>query len=72
VTGLVNYIEADGPVISLRLGEQDTAPGFLTRYRTQSLGVHYLLQRNVRLITEGAWDTDRERARLVTGFTLAF
>jgi len=34
--------------------------------------VHYLLQRNVRLITEGAWDTDRERARLVTGFTLAF
>ncbi len=35
-TSLVNFIEADGPVVSLRLGEQDAAPGYLTRYRTTS------------------------------------
>jgi hypothetical protein len=72
VTALVNHIEADGPVVSLRLGEQDTAPGFLTRYRTSSLGLHYVLRRNVRLTSEGSWDADRERFRLVTGFTAAF
>lgn len=72
VTALVNHIEADGPVISLRLGEQDTAPGFLTRYRTSSLGVHYVLRRNIRLMSEGSWDADREQFRLVTGFTAGF
>ena len=71
-TSLVNFIEADGPVVSLRLGEQDAAPGYLTRYRTTSLGAHYVLRRNVRLIGEGQWDLDRDRARLVTGFTLSF
>jgi hypothetical protein len=34
--------------------------------------VHYLLRRNVRLLGEGSWDSEREQARLVTGFTLAF
>ena len=72
VTALVNHIEADGPVISLRLGEQDTAPGFLTRYRTSSLGLHYVLRRNIRLMSEGSWDADREQLRLVTGFTAGF
>lgn len=72
VTALVNHLEADSPVISLRLGEQDAAPGFLTRYRTTSLGLHYLLRRNVRLMSEASWDTDRERMRLMTGFTAGF
>lgn len=72
VTALMNHIEADRPVISLRLGEQDTAPGFLTRYRTTSLALHYVLRRNVRLMSEGMWDADRERFRLVTGFTAGF
>ena len=72
LTGLVNYIEADRPVISLRLGEQDSQPGFLSRYRNMSVGAHYLLRRNIRLLGEGAWDFERERARLVTGFTLGF
>ncbi len=72
VTALVNHLEADSPVISLRLGEQDTPTGFLTRYRTTSLGVHYLLKRNVRLMSEAGWDTDREQLRLVTGFTAGF
>lgn len=59
-------------MISLRLGEQDSAPGYLTKYRMSSFGVHYVLRRNVRLMAEGAWDFERERARLVTGFTLGF
>jgi hypothetical protein len=72
VTGLANWIDADAPVVSLRLGEQDSEPGYLTRYRTTSLGLNYLLKRNVRLLGEGGWDFDRDQARLVTGFSLAF
>ena len=71
-TGIINDIRADEPVVSLRLGEQDGTPGFLTKYRTGSLGAHYLLRRNVRLMTEGTWDIEREQARVVTGFTVAF
>jgi hypothetical protein len=72
VSGLFNFVEADAPVVSLRLGEQDSADGFLTRYRTGAVGVHYLLKRNVRLMTEAGWNVDREQARLLTGFTLGF
>ena len=72
LTGLFNYVEADDPVISLRLGEQDSAPGFLSRYRNASVGAHYLLRRNIRVLGEGAWDFEQERARLVTGFSLGF
>jgi hypothetical protein len=72
LAGLWNNIEADSPVISLRLGEQDAAPGFLRRYRTVSLGAHYMLARNVRLMMEGAWNPDREQYRLITGFTAGF
>lgn len=72
VSALGNYVGADRPVVSLRLGEQLDAPGFLQDYRTGSLGLHYLLRRNVRLLGEGMWDFEREQARLVTGFTLAF
>ncbi len=72
LTGLVNVIEADVPVISLRLGEQDDAPGYLQRYRSGAVGVHYLLRRNVRLMTEMMWDAERERARLVSGLTVGF
>jgi hypothetical protein len=70
--GLFNWIDADAPVVSLRLGEEATDPGYLMRYRTTSLGVHYVLRRNVRLVGEGLWDFERERAGLVTGFSLAF
>lgn len=72
VTGLFNWIDADAPVVSLRLGEEDTEPGFLSRYTTSSVGIHYLLRRNVRLLGEGAWDFERDQARLVTGFSVAF
>jgi hypothetical protein len=72
VTGLFNHIESDAPVVSLRLGEQDGSPGFLTRHRTGSLGLHYQLHRNVRLLGEAGWNVDREQLRIVTGFTTAF
>lgn len=72
VAGLWNWIEADAPVVSLRLGEQDEGPGYLTRYHTGGLGLHYVLRRNLRLLGEGSWDFEREQARLVTGLSLAF
>jgi hypothetical protein len=72
VSALGNYIEADRPVVSLRLGEQLDAPGYLQKYRVGSLGLHYLLRRNVRLLGEGSWNFEAEQARLITGFTLAF
>lgn len=72
VTGLLNWVDADAPVVSLRLGEEESEAGYLTRYRTTSVGLNYLLKRNVRLLGEGGWDFDRDQARLVTGFTLAF
>ena len=71
-TGLYNHIEASRPVISLRVGEQDSETGYLERYRTASLGAHYLYRRNVRLIGEAAWDFELDRARIITGFTVAF
>ncbi len=72
INGLFNFVEADAPVVSLRVGEQDSPDGFLTRYRTGAVGVHFLLKRNVRLMAEGGWNVDREQARLLTGFTVGF
>jgi hypothetical protein len=72
VTGLYNWIDADRPLLSLRIGEQDTAAGFLQRYHTVSGGVHYLINRNVRLLGEAGWDLEREKPRFTTGVTLAW
>jgi hypothetical protein len=71
-SALGNFIEADRPVVSLRLGEQLAPENFLQRYVSAGFGVHYLLRRNVRLLGEGSWDFEREQARLVTGFSTAF
>lgn len=71
-TALANYIDADGPFVSLRLGEQATPTGFVDRYFTAGLGAHYMMRRNVRLMTEAHWDAEREQARLVGGFNLAY
>ena len=71
-TALANFMDSDRPVISLRLGEQNAAPGYLDRYLTTGLTAHYLLRRNVRLMTEAHWDHEREQARFVGGFTLAY
>ncbi len=72
LTGLYNWVEADGPFVSLRLGEQASAPGYLTKHSTVSAGVHYLHRRNVRFLGEGMWDTQREQFRFITGFVAAF
>lgn len=72
VAGLWNLVDASAPVVSLRLGEQDQPPGFLRRYHTGGLGVHYLMRRNLRLMGEASWDVEREQARLVAGVTAAF
>jgi hypothetical protein len=68
VTGLVNWLDSDDAVFTIRQGE----PGPLSRYRTGAVGVSYLLRRNLRLLVETQYDADRERARLTTGFTAAF
>jgi hypothetical protein len=71
-TMLANVVDADRPIVSLRLGEQAGAPGYLQRYATGGFGAHYLLRRNVRLVGEGQWDFERDQARVVTGFSLGY
>ena len=72
VSALANYVDASAPVVSLRLGEQNTPVGFLDRYVTVGGGLHYLLRRNVRLLGETNWDFEAEQARIITGFSLGF
>ena len=72
VHALYNWIDANAPVVSLRLGEQATTLGFLERYETGTLGLHYLLRRNVRLIGEAGWDFQRDQGRIITGTMVAF
>jgi hypothetical protein len=72
VTGLYNYIDADQPLLSMRVGEQDVGTGFMQRYHSASGGVHYLLHRNVRLMGEAGWDIEREEPRFTAGVTLAW
>ena len=72
VSALANYVDASAPVVSLRLGEQNTPVGFLERYVTVGGGLHYLLRRNVRLLGETNWDFEAEQARIITGFVLGF
>jgi hypothetical protein len=72
LTGLYNWIDADRPLLSLRIGEQATPEGYLQRYHSASIGAHYLLQRNVRLLAEGGWDVERGRPRGAIGTTLAW
>ena len=72
LVGLANYVDANAPVVSLRLGEQDTPVGFMDRYVTAGAGAHYLLRRNVRLLGETNWDFEMDQARLITGFSVGF
>jgi hypothetical protein len=71
-TGLHNWIDADQPLLSLRIGEQDTPAGYLQQYHTLSAGMHYLLHRNIRLMGEFGWDLERDRPRFTVGTTMAW
>lgn len=72
VSGLWNWIDADAPVVSLRMGEQARTPAFLSRYHTGGAGLHYVLRRNARLMTEASWDFEQDQARLVSGIVVGF
>lgn len=72
VTGLYNWVDADTPVVSLRLGEQNTPPGYLDQYRTASTALHYLYRRNVRILGEASWDFERELGRFIAGIVVGF
>ena len=72
ITGLYNWVDADQPVVSLRVGEQLSGEGFVSRYSTGTVGAHYLLARNLRVMAEAGWDFEGDQARLVTGFMTAF
>jgi hypothetical protein len=67
-TGLVNWLDADGPIFTIRQGEEEP----LDRYRSVSIGASYLLRRNLRLLLEPQYDFDQEGARFTAGFTAAF
>lgn len=67
-TGLYNWIDADAPVINMRLED----PALLSRYQTLSGSLHYLLQRNVRVLTDIGYDFETESARFTLGAFLAW
>jgi hypothetical protein len=68
-TALYNHVRArDGVPFTLRLGE----PGPLLKYDYVAGGVHYLLVRNVRLMTEVGLDINEGEGRLTLGLVTAF
>jgi hypothetical protein len=71
-TALYNRVDADRPVVSLRLGEQDQGVGYLSQYNTTAAGMHFLYKRNIRFMGELGWDVEREQARFVLGSVVAF
>lgn len=72
IAGLYNWIDADAPLLSMRLGAADETSGFTRRYHSVSGGLHYLAWRNVRLMGEAGYDIERERTRLTAGVVMAF
>ncbi|MDQ8164441.1 MAG: hypothetical protein P3A28_01615 [Gemmatimonadota bacterium] len=72
ITGLYNWVQSDDPVVSLRLGEQATAPGYVSDYRTAAGALHFVYRRNVRMLGEISWDLEREVGRLITGLVVGF
>jgi hypothetical protein len=68
-TVLYNHVEAKNDVpFTVRLGE----PAPLLKYDFLSGGVHYLLARNLRFMTEAGWDMHESTGRLTLGLVTAF
>lgn len=65
---LYNRVTADQPLLDVRLG----GPAGVRRHQTASAGIGRLVQRNVRVSGEIAWDTEQEEARLTAGLVAAF
>ena len=68
VAGLYNWINADEPVFTVRAGEDEP----LARYQSVSGSLHYLVRRNVRLLTDIGYDFEQERTRFTVGGFLAW
>jgi len=66
--GLYNRVEADRPLLNVRLG----GPANVTRYETVTGGVGYLVRRNFRIFTEGTWDRQLRSTVWTVGLTTAF
>lgn len=65
---LYNRIDADRPLMSVRLG----GPSGLSRYETVTGGAGYLLKRNLRIFAEGTWDRGPRTTEWTVGLTTAF
>ncbi len=72
VWGLYNFTDADRQAVSLRLGEQDGDPPFISRYQYLATGLGYLLARNLRLTGELGYNFELEAGRAVLGFVAGF
>ncbi|MDP2959474.1 MAG: hypothetical protein Q8N53_23850 [Longimicrobiales bacterium] len=67
-TALYNRIEANSPIFTVRAGEE----GYLEQYESLGFSAHYLMARNLRLMTEVSRDLQLDRTRFIAGFTTAF
>ena len=67
-TALYNHVESDDAPFSLRVGEAAA----LDRYRVGSVGMSYLLARNLRGITEIGYDLDSDDIRFTMGVMAGF
>jgi hypothetical protein len=72
VWGLYNYVSADRQAVSLRLGEQDGDPPFISKYQYVAAGMGYLLARNLRLTGELGYNIEMEEGRGVLGIVAGF
>ena len=72
LSGLVNWVDADRPVIALGVGESNEDPAFLETYTSTALGASWAARRNVRLVGEAQWDFQLDQARFTAGLVAAF
>ena len=68
LVGMYNWIDSAEPVFTLRMGEEDP----LAHYESVSGSLHYLVRRNVRILTEVGYDVEQERTRFTVGGFLAW
>lgn len=73
ITGLYNFVETDPPDGALNGADPSWArPVPYTRHHSASITLNRLLARNVRVLLEGGYDMEGERARGTLGLSAAF